>query len=121
MLLKTVVRELERPAVLVDRAQYVLGGTLRQFSMDLHHDLDLDAEQTTQVLRNLLDHGSGISYSTRRIKCDRAVEALRLWSCERSRKLCGLFRSCSTTIGHEPPLTDARSTGPIIGETARDR
>src|SRR6266700_3607807 len=79
--LKAIITELERAAVLGDRAHDVLGGSLGQLGVDLHSDLDPGAEQTAQVLRHLLDDGSGIAYSTRRIKRDGAVEALRLWLC----------------------------------------
>src|SRR5258707_9799348 len=85
-LLKAVVGELERAAVLGDRTYNMLWRSLGQLGVDLHRDLDPGAEQTAQVLRNLLDHGSGIAYSTCRVKRDGAVEALRLW-------LCGCDRS----------------------------
>ncbi len=52
--------------ILADQlAHDVVGGSLGQLSVDLHRDLDPGAEQTAQVLRNLLDHGRDIAYSTR--------------------------------------------------------
>src|SRR6266704_543959 len=80
-LLKAVACKLERAAVLGDRAHDVLGSSLGQLGVDLHRDLDPGAEQTAQALHNLLDHSSGIAYSTRRVERDGAIEALRLWPC----------------------------------------
>ena len=44
--------------------------------MDLHRNLDSGTEQTTQVLRDLLDNSRGITYCTRRIKSDRAMRSV---------------------------------------------
>src|SRR5947209_15381266 len=93
----------------------MLGGTLGQLGVDLHCNLDPGAEQTTQVLRNLLDHCRGIAYSTRRIERDGAIEAL--WSCGCSRRSLYRFRYRGTAIGHMLALTSARCTGTAIGGT----
>src|SRR2546421_3597534 len=91
-------------------------GSLGEFGVDLHGDLDPGAEQTTQVLRNLLDHGSGVAYGTRGIERDGAVEALWLWSCGYGRSLRG-FGHRGTTIGHELALANARCIDTTIGGT----
>src|SRR5579872_811711 len=88
--------------------------------MDLHGDFYSDAEQTAQVLRNLLDHSSSVAYCTHRIKRDGAIETLWLWSCGRNRSLRRLCGRRSTLILHRVALASARSTCLVIGEAARD-
>src|SRR5258708_3715091 len=116
-LLKAVVRKLECAAVLSDRAHDVLGGSLGQLGMDLHCDLDPGAEQTAQVLRDLLDHRSGIAHGARRIERDGAVEALWLWPCRRGRSLCGFVHD-GVAVGRELSLVSTRRADMIRVEAA---
>src|SRR5438128_2185160 len=95
----------------------MLRGSLGQFGVDLHCDLDPGAEQITQVLRNLFDHCRGVANSTRRIERDGAIEALWLWSCGCSRRSLYGFGNRGTAIGYMLALASTRCTGTTLGGT----